>query len=80
MHRWQKHKVFRLQIEVKERVMKPCCAERTGRGSDLYSSVTAEVKVKLVGMCDVRVHGGTSRNVSTTSDLIKAEERLVSLY
>lgn len=46
--------------------------------SDLYSSVTAEVKVKLVGMCDVRVHGSTSRNVSTTSNLTKAKLRLVS--
>lgn len=49
----------------------------------LYSSVTAEVKVKLVGMCDVRVHGGTSRNVSTTSDsliAVGAEEARVVAF
>lgn len=39
------------------------------RWSDLYSSVTAEVKIELVGMRDVRIHGSTSRNVSTTSNL-----------
>lgn len=31
--------------------------------------MTAEVKVKLIGMCDVCIYGRTSRNVSTTSNL-----------
>lgn len=39
--------------------------------TDLYSSVTAEVKIELVGMRDVRIHSSTSGNVSTTSNLEK---------
>lgn len=31
--------------------------------------MTAEVKVKLVGVSDVCVHGGAGRNVSTSSNL-----------
>lgn len=44
-------------------------AKKTNIDSDLYSSMTAEVKVKLIGMRDVRIYGSTSRNVSTTSNL-----------
>lgn len=40
----------------------------------LDSGVTAEVKVKLVGMRDVCVHRGASGNVSTSSDLRQAVE------
>lgn len=43
--------------------------EEVSRVSDLYSSVTAEVKVKLVGMRDVCIHRRTSRNVSTAPNL-----------
>lgn len=39
--------------------------------SYLDSSVTAEVKVKLVWVGDVCVHCGASRNVSTSSHLIR---------
>lgn len=38
-------------------------------GADLYSSMTAEVKVKFIGMSDVRINSSTSRNVSTASNL-----------
>lgn len=37
--------------------------------------MTAEVKVKLVGMCDVCVHCGASRNVSASSNLREEAER-----
>lgn len=37
--------------------------------ADLYSSMTAEVKVKFIGMSDVRINSSTSRNVSTASNL-----------
>lgn len=37
----------------------------------LYSSMTAEVKVKLVGVGDVCVDCGAGRNVPTPSDLRK---------
>lgn len=38
-------------------------------GAYLDPSVAAEVKVKLVGVGDVRVHGGACRNVSTSTHL-----------
>lgn len=41
----------------------------------LDPGVTAEVKVELVGMCDVCVHGGASRNVSTSANLSEEAER-----
>lgn len=37
--------------------------------ADLYSSMTAEVKVKFIGMSDVRINSSTGRNVSTASNL-----------
>lgn len=40
----------------------------------LYSGMAAEVKVELVGVCDVRVHGGTCRNVATPAHLREREE------
>lgn len=48
--------------------------------SDLYSSVTAEVKVKLVGMRDVRIHSSTSGNVSTTSNLTKSNQFTLMVF
>lgn len=38
-------------------------------GSNLYSSMTAEVKVKFIGMSDICINSSTSRNVSTASNL-----------
>lgn len=42
----------------------------------LDSSVTAEVKVKLVGVGNVCVHCGASRNVSTSSNLTGKQHHL----
>lgn len=37
----------------------------------LYSSMTAEVKVKLVGVCDICIYCRTGGNVSTTTHLCR---------
>lgn len=56
-------------------------SELSRRGcSDLYSSVAAEVKVKLIRMRNVRIHSGTSRNVSTAPNLMTEKRTFVKKY
>lgn len=50
----------------------------SGTCAYLYSSMAAEVKVKLVRMCDVRVDSRSSRNVSAAAHLQAAYPGIIS--